>query len=140
MGITQLLQASFQLAGTIGFQIYRWTLIRSHLVATSDGERLVCIRVRNHAIEQPPSLYWSTTAGTTLNSKFPDHPDGLTNSNAVKGAEEHGEHIIVASEPSTYKAAEWNLIEKNHCLLYDGTLRLEEVQYPIKLNSSVDSL
>ncbi len=29
----------------------------------SDGERMVAFRLRNHAKEQPPSLYWSDTAG-----------------------------------------------------------------------------
>lgn len=32
-------------------------------VCCSDGEQLIAFRYRNHAIEQPPSLYWSTTAG-----------------------------------------------------------------------------
>ena len=42
-----------------------------NLVAT-DGSQLVAFRVRNHATEQPPSLYYSTTAGVTLNRKYPD--------------------------------------------------------------------
>ena len=77
---------------------------------------MVAMRVRNHATEQPPTLYWSTTAGVTLNSKYPGHPNGGENSNATKAPEEHGLHVIVASEPSTYKGEEWSLVEKNHLL------------------------
>src|SRR5437764_945672 len=43
-------------------------------VACTDGQQLVAFRVRNHQAEQPPSLYWSNTAGVTLNRKYPDHP------------------------------------------------------------------
>ena len=86
-------------------------------VAATDGSQLVAFRFRNHAIEQPPSLYYSTTAGITMNRKYPDHPDGKENPLARKKAHEHGSHVIVASEPSTYKQKEWNLIEKNHCIL-----------------------
>lgn len=41
-------------------------------LATTDGNQLVAFRVRNHKVEQPPSLYFSTKAGITLNSKYPD--------------------------------------------------------------------
>ena len=41
-------------------------------LATTDGSQLVCARFRNHATEQPPSLYYSTKAGVTLNRKYPD--------------------------------------------------------------------
>jgi glutamine amidotransferase len=70
----------------------------------------------------------STTAGITLNRKFPGDANGDPR-NAVKGnskehlkqrskekmeKEEHGLHVIVASEPTTFKPAEWTLLEKNH--------------------------
>jgi len=41
-------------------------------IATTDGQQLVAFRFRNHAVEQPPSLYYSTKAGVTLNRKYPD--------------------------------------------------------------------
>ena len=41
-------------------------------LATTDGQQLLAFRVRNHATEQPPSLYYSTHAGCTMNRKFPD--------------------------------------------------------------------
>ena len=108
-------------------------------IATSDGSRFVAIRCLNHATEQPPSLYYSTTAGVTLNRKYPGDPDGKENPKARKSAEEHGSHVIVASEPSTYKKEEWTLIEKNHCVMVeeDGKMRVEELKHPKEMNSVV---
>jgi predicted glutamine amidotransferase len=59
--------------------------------------------------------YYSTTAGTTLNRKYPDNPDGEHTANRFTGkaVEDHGRHIIIASEPSTYKESEWHLIPRN---------------------------
>ena len=93
-------------------------------IAITDGVSLVACRFRNHATEQPPSLYYSTTAGVTLNRQFPDHPNGAKgphgsgkgksangkqaahgaeghNPNAQRDASDHGKHVIVASEPTT---------------------------------------
>jgi len=98
-------------------------------IAITDGKSLIACRYRNHAMEQPPSLYYSTTAGITLNRQFPDQPDGANGSKrsrkvesanrtkaveileghnpfATRDAREHGIHFIVASEPTTYKVAE----------------------------------
>lgn len=99
-------------------------------LAATDGQQLVTVRFRNHATEQPPSLYWSTTAGITLNRKYPGHADGPENKYATLKAEEHGKHVIVASEPSTYKQNEWNLIPKNHSVTVekDGEPKVEEVR------------
>ena len=41
-------------------------------VAVTNGSQLVALRFRNHPVEQPPSLYYSTKAGITLNRKYPD--------------------------------------------------------------------
>ena len=59
--------------------------------------------------------YYSTNAGTTLNRKYPDNPDGTHSTNRFSGkaVEDHGKHIIIASEPSTYKADDWQLIPRN---------------------------
>jgi hypothetical protein len=40
---------------------------------------MVAMRVRNHEREEPPSLYYSTTAGVSLNSRFPGTADGGEN-------------------------------------------------------------
>lgn len=32
-------------------------------ICCSDGERMIAFRFRNHEREQPPSLYWSNSAG-----------------------------------------------------------------------------
>lgn len=95
-------------------------------LAITDGKVLICCRFRNHPEEQPPSLYYSTTAGQTLNRKYPGHPDGehhtfhdTVTQKKHKGhnGENHGAHVIVASEPTTYKPEEWTLIEKNSCVM-----------------------
>ena len=101
-------------------------------VCATDGIRLVAVRVRNHATEQPPSLYWSTTAGVKMNRKYPGSAQGEENPRAKKGAEEHGSHVIVASEPTTYDVGEWNVIEKNCCLMVDkhGKVVHEALEYP----------
>lgn len=98
-------------------------------VCCTDGEQMIAFRFRNHIDEQPPSLYWSTTAGVTLNRKYPGTFDGRPNLEAPKKADEHGKHLIVASEPTTFKQDEWNLIEKNHAVLMDksGKESLEKI-------------
>lgn len=101
-------------------------------LAATDGTKLVAYRFRNHRQEQPPSLYFSTEAGVTLNRKYPDHPDGIERkTEQLKDVGQHGKHVIVASEPSTYKEKEWSLIGKNQCLLVDtdGTPKLEDIPY-----------
>ena len=100
-------------------------------VCATDGKRLVAVRIRNHATEQPPSLYWSTEAGATLNRKYPDSPMGGKNPLACKDSCEHGTHIIVASEPSTYDEKQWHVIEKNCCLMVNrnGEVIHEPLQY-----------
>ncbi|TVY39835.1 putative glutamine amidotransferase [Lachnellula subtilissima] len=124
-------------------------------VAVTDGQSLVACRFRNHPTEQPPSLYHSTAAGVTLNRQYPDHPDGAKgphgkgdgisangkqaakgaeghNPHARKNASEHGKHFIISSEPTTYKDAEWDLVEKNRVVLVgsEGLIGTETVSYP----------
>jgi glutamine amidotransferase len=103
-------------------------------IACTDGEQMIAFRFRNHQIEQPPSLYWSNTAGVTLNRKYPDHPNGDANPNAYKQAEEHGIHMIVASEPTTYKEEDWNLVPKNHCCMVgkDGLHQIEQIELAVE--------
>jgi len=95
-------------------------------IAVTDGVKLVAIRFRNSPNEQPSSLYLSTVAGVTLNRKYPGHPNGPHSKhrahisiNLLKAEHEHGTHVIVASEPTTYKPEDWELIEKNTCILVD---------------------
>ncbi|KAI9880848.1 MAG: hypothetical protein M1830_010443 [Pleopsidium flavum] len=110
-------------------------------VAATDGSQLVAFRCYNHAVEQPPSLYYSTKAGVTMNRKYPDHPDGKENPMARKKSDEHGRHVIVASEPSTYRKEDWILIEKNHCVMVEknGDVVVESVEYPEEWNATVNS-
>ncbi|KAF1974929.1 N-terminal nucleophile aminohydrolase [Bimuria novae-zelandiae CBS 107.79] len=107
---------------------------------TTDGQKMVAIRFRNHATEQPPSLYWSEFAGRTLNTKYPGHPDSrdLVNEQAIWGEDKRiGKHTIIASEPTTYDEKEWILIGKNCALTVgeEGT----EIEVPIEYDAALNA-
>lgn len=93
-------------------------------LAVTDGRRLVAYRFRNHKTEEPPSLYYSTKAGITLNRKYSKSVNGETNSDSTKAPEEHGRHVIVASEPTTYEEEEWKLIPRNSCLIVEANANM----------------
>ncbi|KAJ7760697.1 N-terminal nucleophile aminohydrolase [Mycena maculata] len=104
-------------------------------VAVTDGARLLAIRFRDHPTEHPPSLYLSTTAGATLNRKYPGHPDEGHPRNQAgaeeKGKTEHGPHVVVASEPTTYKKEEWELVGKNECIMVAEDMKV--VKEPVNV-------
>jgi len=108
-------------------------------LCVTDGTKLVAYRLRNHCNQEPPSLYYSTKAGTTLNRKYEDHPDGalVQNDSGRKSRSKHGKHLIVASEPSTYRADDWHLIGREQMLLADekGGVRIEDIPYDTKWNA-----
>lgn len=109
-------------------------------LAVTDGTKLVAYRFRNHEEEQPPSLYYSTKAGVTLNRKYPGNPDkveGGSQKSECKDADDHGNHVIVASEPSTYEDKDWILIGKNQCLMVgrDGRPEIEDIPYDTAWNA-----
>ncbi len=98
-------------------------------LCVTDGTQLVAFRFRNHATSQPPSLYYSTKAGTTLNRKYPGDSDGCFTKGVTdmgKDPGEHGRHVIVASEPSTCYPEDWELIGKNRVVTVDVEGRLGE--------------
>lgn len=104
-------------------------------LCATDGVKLVAYRFRNHATSQPPSLYYSTKAGTTLNRKYPGDADnrqipGMTDRG--RDVSEHGKHLIVASEPSTYKIEDWELVGKNQCVMADANGRFEVRDAPYR--------
>ncbi|KAL8873536.1 MAG: hypothetical protein Q9174_001018 [Haloplaca sp. 1 TL-2023] len=106
----------------------------------TDGKKMVATRFRNHASQQPPSLYWSEFAGRTLNQKFPGSPDGaeVVNESASKSdGEKIGKHTIIASEPTTYDDKEWHLIGANCALQVDekGTETEVPLEYDSKFNA-----
>lgn len=103
-------------------------------LCATDGVKLVACRFRNHKTSQPPTLYYSSKAGTTLNRKFHDHPDGIKIPGVTdtgKEAAAHGKHVIVASEPSTYRVEDWELIPKNQFIVVeaDGEFKLADLPY-----------
>jgi glutamine amidotransferase len=120
-------------------------------VAVTDGDSMVAMRVRNHVSEEPPSLYYSTEAGVSLNSKYPgsaygdDNPDWAPDADWTKNPEDYPPHVIVASEPSTRVAeapkvedtGPWKLIGKNTCVLVErGVPWVEEMNYDAKFLST----
>jgi len=106
-------------------------------LCASDGRQMVAVRFRNIVgDDQPPSLYISTIAGPTLNRKYEGHPNEVKGEHALTGkqvhpkpkgiskehaeatggdapAADHGKHVIIASEPTTFNQDEWDLINKN---------------------------
>ena len=87
--------------------------------ATTDGVQLLTFRCTTGPESDPPSLYISTTAGVTLNRKFPGHPnqEDTRDANRLQSAKDHGSHVIVASEPTTFVEKDWDLIGKNEAVL-----------------------
>jgi glutamine amidotransferase len=123
---------------------------------TTDGKKMVAIRFRNHATQQPPSLYWSEFAGRTLNPKYSgktDFQERLYHDQILGGGETSvpdppaepvgeekriGRHTIIASEPTTYDESEWHLIQKNCVLTVDEFG--EEVEKPIEYDGSLNAV
>ncbi|KAF9880115.1 glutamine amidotransferase class-II [Colletotrichum karsti] len=101
-----------------------------NLVVTS-GSSLVALRYASPKNHEPPSLYYSTKAGPTLNRKFKGNPDetgdGGNNGSGDKRLEkgDHSTHVVVASEPSTRNSDEWELIEPSQMVLVDENIHLE---------------
>lgn len=97
-------------------------------ICTTDGTKMLALRFRNHATEQPPSLYWSDTAGQKLNGKYPQHPDAadkMVRTATMSANDTVGKHHIVASEPTTYDEQEWHLIQANHALMVHENGKME---------------
>ncbi|GAM83953.1 hypothetical protein ANO11243_019430 [Dothideomycetidae sp. 11243] len=100
-------------------------------VCISDGMKMVATRFRNSEEEQPPSLYWSEKAGVTLNRKFSGHPDPAQHEGrrGSKDDSEHGKHVIIASEPSTFIEEDWHLLPRNSAIIVDaqGQMKTKEI-------------
>jgi glutamine amidotransferase len=82
-------------------------------IVVSSGSSMIAVRYASGNGIEPPSLYYSTTAGATLNRKFSDERRG-----------EHGKHVIVASEPSTFNVDEWEAIPPGQMVMVDGDAKL----------------
>lgn len=69
--------------------------------------------------QDPPTLYWSTQSGATLDRRYQGHPDDAAH--LEKGGklpkEQHGHHVVVASEPMTKgEDHEWHLFKNGECV------------------------
>jgi glutamine amidotransferase len=105
-------------------------------LAVTDGAQLAAYRFRNHVTQQPPSLYWSESAGIRLNRQYPGSADSSkdvagTEKNEKKSEGSHGKHVIVASEPTTHEENQWTLIQKNNYLAVgrDGKVKVDKVPF-----------
>lgn len=105
-------------------------------LCATDGRKFVACRFRNHVSEQPASLYWSDSAGTTLNRKVPGDVGGDRGN--LYGPSRIGRHVIVSSEPTTKVDREWTLIAKNHMVMVDhkGVAHHEPLVYDAGLNAA----
>ena len=84
----------------------------------------------------------------TLNRKYPGHPNINSKSPSTaaiakqhtghKAASEHGKHVIVSSEPTTYEEKEWKLIPKNNIVLVDETGNLS--MRPLEYDGTLDAV
>ena len=93
--------------------------------AVTDGSQVLAVRYSSMGNCDPPSLYYSTKAGPTLNRKYPDHPDGKVPKKPPKlDTKGHGKHVIIASEPNTYKGEDWHLVPPNSFILISTDLDL----------------
>ncbi len=77
-------------------------------IVITDGSSLVAIRYASPPPREPPSLYYSTKAGATLNRKYEGHPDkghpelekkGVELQEGKKDKGQHGKHVIGESIP-----------------------------------------
>lgn len=95
-----------------------------NLLAAS-GSSLVALRYASPADREAPSLYYSTKAGPTLNRKFKGHPDKAGQEGTGKDKHEHGKHVIIASEPITMDAGDWELIKKGEMVIVEGDIGMK---------------
>ncbi|TCD62098.1 hypothetical protein EIP91_007473 [Steccherinum ochraceum] len=128
--VTKVIELQLQATAALGVPLEASSLN----VAITDGTQLLTIRFRNHPTEHPPSLYFSTRAGIKLNRKFPGHPDreGDNGSQNLKATQEHGDHVIVCSEPTTYTPSDWELIKKNECIMVGPDLVVQRIPLDVQ--------
>ncbi|KAK4704097.1 glutamine amidotransferase, partial [Phenoliferia sp. Uapishka_3] len=99
----------------------------------TDGEQMLATRYAYPAGTEPPSLYYSSLAGPTLNRKYEDNPDGPDVEVVESDAEDYHprqrvdykKHVIIASEPTTYHLEDWTLITANSLLAVGKDLEIK---------------
>lgn len=114
-----------------GLPIELQTLDASNInIVVSDGYQLLAIRCRNHVTQYPPSLYVSRTAGPSLNRAFVGNPNDDTvfnpymlNFTEVQPTDAYKSHFIICSEPTTFREADWKLVDKNTGVMVDENMK-----------------
>ncbi|GAA5869262.1 hypothetical protein JCM3774_004187 [Rhodotorula dairenensis] len=68
--------------------------------------------------QDPPTLYWSTQSGATLDRRYQGHPDDAALSEKGRlPQDQHGRHVVVASEPMTRgEDHAWHLLKNGELL------------------------
>ncbi|KAK4697887.1 glutamine amidotransferase, partial [Phenoliferia sp. Uapishka_3] len=93
----------------------------------TDGEQMLASRYAYPVGTEPPSLYYSSKAGPTINRKYEDDPDGpllAPEDQPTKRNSDYKKHVIIASEPSTYHMEDWTLIPANSLLAVGKDLQV----------------
>lgn len=95
-------------------------------LAITSGTQLICTRFADPPEREPPSLYWSTSSGATMDRRFEGHPDGRRAESGVRlrdgklRRERRGPHVVVASEPMTRgQDEEWHLMKSGEVLVVE---------------------
>lgn len=93
--------------------------LSSHIslnLAISNGEHFYALRFACPEQQDPPSLYWSTTSGATLDRRYEGHPDHPEKRDGKLPREKHAEHVVVGSEPMTRgEDHAWHLLQNGEC-------------------------
>ncbi|KAJ3017439.1 hypothetical protein HKX48_003541 [Thoreauomyces humboldtii] len=107
--------------------------------AVTDGDKILAQRFSSDPKWDPPSLYYSTGAGATLNRKYEDHPDGASVKGGNASTDKHGKHVIIASEPNTYKEDDWHLVPRDSYVLVDEDMNVKVEPMPKDLKYEVET-
>lgn len=77
------------------------THITLNLAICFGAKDFYALRFAYPEYEDPPSLYWSTQSGATLDRRYQGHPDSPDAAGGQLPREQHEQHVVVASEPMT---------------------------------------
>ncbi|GAA5992113.1 hypothetical protein JCM10908_001773 [Rhodotorula pacifica] len=93
------------------------THISLNLALCHAGTSFFALRFACPEQQDPPSLYWSTESGATLDRRYEGHPDAGGLRDGKLPREEHGQHVVVASEPMTRGEDQaWHLLRNGDLL------------------------
>ncbi|GAA5971905.1 hypothetical protein JCM8115_000564 [Rhodotorula mucilaginosa] len=93
------------------------THITLNLAICFGAKDFYALRFAYPEYEDPPSLYWSTQSGATLDRRYQGHPDSPDAAGGQLPREQHEQHVVVASEPMTKgEDHAWHLLKNGELL------------------------